>query len=285
MDAFFWNERFQAGFKIGLHIFTAVVITIALVSCGQLPTAGVGAATQTASATDTKTQTAPAVEQDAPAGSSFYLKTKADLWPCTDKIDKQLIYVADEAVFYTCQKNDWTEVEIKGKDGEKGAQGDKGDTGVAGAAGVNSSAVATAAKDGKDGKDGKNGKDAPYVGPDEWIDPATGSKWYLGMSISRIDVRDFDTLCNAPGVMPNEKDLMEARKNGLMDQLRKNLKNNEYFWVGLDSATYGYQVGQVIIVTANASAGGAVEGRVNPVNYNADSNASKTFHRTLCVIK
>lgn len=260
-----------------------ILILLLLTACGELPkeeTAPVAPAVQA------EAKPAPeAQSEEELANNSYYLKTKAEMWPCTDKYYRQLVYVAEETTFYHCDKNEWMSVDLRGDKGEKGDKGDKGEAGAdAPTPKVDTTSVAQEGKNGKDGRDGRDGKDAPYVGPDEWIDPATGYKWYLGMSIDRMNIRDFDDICNAPGEAATTAELKAARKNGLYDQLRKNLSENSvWLWVGLDHNTYGFTVGVATNVCKNASCG--FEGQINPVNYFTDPQATKTFHRTLCVIK
>lgn len=262
-----------------------LILAAVLVGCGELPKVPTETAPAAVAEDKKPEQAAPAVEQLADMNSSFYLKTRADLWDCTEKLARQLIYVEEESTFYHCEKGDWVSVEIRGAKGDKGEKGDPGVNGDAAVTPKSSSktdgVVTTVAQGGKDGKDGRDGKDAPYIGPDEWIDPTTGSKWYLGMSISRIDVRDFDDLCTAPGEMPTEQDVKQARKDGLYDHLRTN--KDAYYWVGLDHKTFGFTAGLSIIICANSTC--QSEKNIIPINYFEDPKPSTTFHRTMCVIK
>lgn len=76
---------------------------------------------------------------------SYYIATKAELWGCNETTFRQLVYVEEEKVFYTCAATkEWKEVILKGDSGDKGdagingsvgSKGDKGDAGVAGGKG------------------------------------------------------------------------------------------------------------------------------------------------------
>jgi len=85
--------------------------------------------------------------------SQLYAKID-ELPPCQESVENQLVYVIDQKKFYTCGvgARKWTEIDLKGKDGEPG---EKGDTGIAGTDGVDGDGITGA--DGVDGVDGPKG--------------------------------------------------------------------------------------------------------------------------------
>lgn len=69
---------------------------------------------------------------------------------CSPENENQLIYSVDDQGFFTCSKNDWVAIDIKGKEVISEV---KGKDGLDGADGV----------DGKDGIDGVNGQDLTVI--------------------------------------------------------------------------------------------------------------------------
>lgn len=74
---------------------------------------------------------------EAAKNGAFAIASKADLWACEEKTYRQLVYVEEEATFYTCSpdQKDWIVISIKGDNGAKGDQGVAGANGAKGAKG------------------------------------------------------------------------------------------------------------------------------------------------------
>src|SRR5687768_15197776 len=101
------------------HLIT--ISTIILSGCGAIPSGNKDANDDGATA------------QSSRSGmQSLAIASAADLPPCTDANNQQLIYVKLEAQFYTCDAGQWTTIAIKGEQGEAGPAGPQGDTGTAG---------------------------------------------------------------------------------------------------------------------------------------------------------
>lgn len=54
------------------------------------------------------------------------LASKSSLGDCNVDNESQLVYVMDEKAFYVCFSESWTEIDIKGQDGENGKNGENG---------------------------------------------------------------------------------------------------------------------------------------------------------------
>ena len=64
---------------------------------------------------------------------SYYVAAKADLWECDEKSLRQLVYIEEEATFYTCStSNEWKVISLKGEKGEVGDNGTNGQDGTNG---------------------------------------------------------------------------------------------------------------------------------------------------------
>lgn len=124
-----------------------IIMSFVFVSCGGSDGGG--------SASDTPASEVNAQSEDNPArNQSITLASVSDLPDCDETIDKQLVYVLDEEMFYLCRKGEWVEVSIKGEDGRDGVDGQDGVTTVVEEEATNK----------------KN----------QWVDTLTGLTWLIG---------------------------------------------------------------------------------------------------------
>ena len=65
----------------------------------------------------------------------FYISSEADLPACDDAHEGRLYFVSGPQSFFACDSGYWTEIEIKGQDGQQGTEGPEGPQGDQGPAG------------------------------------------------------------------------------------------------------------------------------------------------------
>lgn len=196
--------------------------------------------------------------------TALLVETKETAPACGEKNLRQLIYVKETGIFESCTAEGWAIISIKTEKGERGTQGIQGERGEKGA-------------------QGERGADAPYIGPDEWLDPLTKKVWFLGQSYTVSQVPSLDTLCSAPGHSPSQEQIKEAGKNGLYERFRSASGNKKY-WVGHGpyttyGVTYEHQ-GLIIELSATPYILDGVMESLSPVGHPAPTT---TYHRTLCV--
>lgn len=170
-----------------------------------------------------KDHKAPSTSDEAkkaePVSSSqaLLLDRKADLPECLEANKHQLVYVTELEAFMTCSGKAWSEVTLKAPAAPK---------------------EALAGKDGAAGKDGKDGKDAPYVGPDEWIDPIGGSWFFLGAIFDRNE----HPSCPAGSSFPKEELFKAAVAAGLLERY---MSDSRSLWVGDGKTVYAGLTGSL----------------------------------------
>lgn len=116
-----------------LEIIALILIMLILGACGQ--SGGSSSEGQNGGSSSSSKSSGETFTTD---GGSFYVTAKSDLKTCNDSVHRQLVYVEEEAKFYTCSssKNEWVEVVIKGEKGDKGSDGTNGTNGTNGATGA-----------------------------------------------------------------------------------------------------------------------------------------------------
>lgn len=161
------------GLNASLRVFLVTLAITLLSGCGDDQSAGGAKSTQD----DKESRSKPKLQ-------SIALDSVDELPSCDDANDKQLAYIIDTEVFYSCDDGQWVEVEIKGKDGKDGAQG-----------------VA-----------GSDAPTAPVLGSNEWQDPITGDIWLMAV------VGNFaaaQAACSGSYRMPTREEGIAARLHGL----------------------------------------------------------------------
>ncbi len=245
-----------------------------LTACGQAPTDGLPTDQNAAPTETTKTQGTTTETDDF---QSFYLDTKAELWPCVPAIYRQLVYIQEETQFYTCVKNDWVMVSIKGEKGDKGEDGKQGEDGEDGQDGVNG-------KDGAQGKQGDNGRTIVQQSPsdeaaapahelmdNEWIEPIAGVLWFTGATYHRGQIPDLtEGLCPAGSRSPSDTELAQAGRAGLFDRFSG---ATSFAWIGMTDAKAGR------LVQLNLISG--LQGKLTIAG--TGTTANPTYYKTLCV--
>jgi hypothetical protein len=110
------------------------------------------------------------------------LQSVTDLPECNTARQSDLVYIKDAAAFYTCDKNNWSKVNINGKDGANGANGKDG--------------VSTA---------------------NIWDDPVTGKRWLIGGLEQYPDGTGSNRLNNCTGDyrLPDKIESLAAAQRGI----------------------------------------------------------------------
>lgn len=176
---------------------------------------------------------------------ALLVSTKDELPVCSEKNKRQLVYVQELEQFQSCSGKEWAVVTV--------------------------GATQARAKDGANGKDGKDGKDgaaAPYVGPDEWIEPVTGQKFLLGGAFNRTQ----HATCPTGTYFPSQVTLSAAIQAGFFERFTSYAAaNNQQLWLGDGKLLY---IGSSMV---------ARTGSIENYTWGSDPNAGTTYHRTLCV--
>lgn len=116
--------------------FTQVfTLSLLLISCGS-GSGGSGSSKEDSGTTNANAGFSQGFSE-ASRNGAFAIASRSDLWPCDDKAYRQLVYIEEEATFYTCSpdQRDWIVISIKGEKGDTGAKGDQGVAGSIGAKG------------------------------------------------------------------------------------------------------------------------------------------------------
>jgi hypothetical protein len=269
---------------------TLLGLLIIMTACGQDPNLSdasklINNDPNAASQTSEASQNSPdSANTEASELQSLYLDKKEDLWPCVEAINRQLVYIAEEEMFYTCQSKKWVEVAIKGEKGDKGDKGDQGEEGDQG-------------KDGHDGVDGKNGKDGKdgaagakgasgvsvvvqqdtdtssssrQLMANEWIDPISGVRWFTGSSFQRSQVPSLSSLCPQGSKSPTDAELAEGGLAGLFDRFAT---DTSFAWIGRTELN----AGRLVQLTTSYGNQGMLSIAGTSVQ------ASPSYYKTLCI--
>lgn len=125
------------------------------------------------------------------------VSSSGDMPECSKANDRQLVYVKDEAIFFSCDEGTWIEIDLKGEPGPAGPKGETGDKGEA--------AISIS-----------NG----------WIDPVSGQQWIIGGTAMLSQAM---AACSSPWRLPTAEEALQAGLRGIktaVDQLKAPIQ----FW-------------------------------------------------------
>lgn len=192
--------------------FLLLLITLIVIGCGSdaiptLPAEVQAAQDAEQAARDEKIATQKGVDfdpEDAYYGAEL-VETSSEIGDCSEEYFKQLVYVLDEKTFYYCaRENKWLAIDLRGAKGDQGPQGSVGAQGVAG----------------RDGRDGQDGQDAVSVASNEWLDPITNEKWFIGQFVKPWDIARNQNTCPSGSRAPTLTEMTEADLRGIFAKLR-----------------------------------------------------------------
>jgi Collagen triple helix repeat (20 copies). len=167
------------------------------------------------------------------------VETSDAMEACTQDKHRALIYLLEKSQFYYCSSTlEWVAIDLKGPKGDKGEKGDTGATGSSG----------------KSGSNGQNGSNS--IASNEWEDPVSHERWFLGRYVAPSDVARDAALCPTGSSSPTDTEMDAAIGRGIFTKLSASFASYNIAIVRTELVSSGrwkltYALSDTLRVTSN----------------------------------